>query len=129
MKLPSLSTAGSKAERRAKARRRNDVFGGEYSVVSLDISWGPISILCFLFTLPVRYWIRWLPVQPEHVWMYPRWTLIAIGLFSATGTLCALIGLFSSEQRTASKIGLITNGLVLFLVCLTVLGIRLIMNR
>ena len=123
------SNPETESERRAKKRRNHDVFGGEYSVVALRISWGLLSIACFIIALPSRYWVRWLPFQPDHNWFYPWWVVRAMGILAAAGTFCAIMGLFFAERKTASKIGLATNGLVLLLVGLTFLGMRLIANR
>lgn len=123
------SMAESRSERRSRKRRPNDVYGGEYTVVALRISWGLLSIACFLLALPTRYWIRWLPFRPEYDWLYPRWIVTAIGILSATGTVCGLVGVWLGEQKGASKLGLVANGLVLGLVGLTILGMRWILNR
>lgn len=119
----------SRAIHRARHRAKHDVFGGEYSVVDLRLSWGWLSIACFLLALPSRYWVRMLPWKPEFTWVYPWWVVVAMGLLSVAGTVFGVLGWRQSRGRPAAKVGLVANGLVLLLVGLTYVGMRWIAGR
>ncbi|MEM8930394.1 MAG: hypothetical protein AAGE94_04435 [Acidobacteriota bacterium] len=114
---------------RWRHRRRDDVLGGEYTVVTVQPSWWLLSLACFLATLTVEFWLRWLPWQPEYTWQVVYWRFLAIAATAGVGFVLALIGVLTSDRRQASRWVLGLNGVSLVLVGLTFLGMRLIMGR
>ena len=111
-------------------RKRYDPLTGkdEYSVVRIRPSWGLLSIFIFAYSLPIRYWLRFLPWHPFQYWSQPgRVVLATLGL-SILGMIVAGFGLRAAAAPGAhqgrghglSRIGLFLNGAVLGILILAV---------
>lgn len=70
-------------ERGTRELEDTDLFGPEYSVVSLGPSWSVASLACFVLSLGSRYWMRWVPV--EQGWIRPWYVVLAMIVFSGLG--------------------------------------------
>ncbi len=117
-----------------KTRRRYDPLtgehdpSGEYRVVQLRPSWGLLSILIFAYSLPIRYWLNFLPWHPYQYWYRPGYMVLATLGLSALGMATAWFGLRAARLdssgrktgRSASKIGLFLNGTVFGILVLSV---------
>ncbi len=99
----------------------------DYGVVTLRLHWGAVSILLFLATLPAKHLTRFLwhatDWRPSQIWIWPLipWALVL--LFALLGAVAGCLGLTVSEHKTASKIGLLLNGVVLGCMVLVLAGI------
>ncbi len=105
-----------------KARPSLDAIGDEYEVVSLRLSWGALSLVLFLLTLPARFLLRLQPWRPAQIWLWPLVPVAAIAALSFLGLVAGLLGLRFSNRPGMAKIGALLNGVVLGCILLVVLG-------
>lgn len=104
-----------------------DVFGDEYEVVSLRLSWGGLSLFLFLLTLPAPYLLRLQPWRPAQSWMLPLVPVVTIAILSLLGLVADLIGLRFSDRPGMAKIGVLLNAVVVGCILLVFLGMFLIL--
>ena len=109
-----------------KTRSSFDVIGDEYEVVALRLSWGALSLACFLLTLPARSLFRLQPWRPEQVWLWPLVPVAAIAVLSFLGLLAGLAGLRTPQSRGTAKVGVLLNAVVLGCIVLVFLGMAAI---
>ncbi len=101
---------------------------GEYRVVQLRLSWGLLSIFIFAFSLPIRYWLHFLPWHPYQYWYRPGYMVLATLGLSTVGMIVAWLGLRAARRdpsgkeigRGASRLGLFLNGTVFSILVLAV---------
>ncbi len=106
-----------------KAPASSDPIGGEYEVVSLRLSWGAVSLVLFLLTLPAKSILRLQPWRPEQIWMWPLVPVVAIAVLSFLGLLTGLLGLrFQAKSRGMAKVAVLLNGVVLGCIFLVFFG-------
>lgn len=99
-----------------------DAIGDEYEAVSLRPSWGAVSLIFFLLTLPAKTLLRLQPWRPAQLWMWPLVPVVAIAVLSFLGLLAGLLGLRLSESRGMAKIGVLLNAVVLGCILLVFLA-------
>jgi hypothetical protein len=110
--------------------RSFDPLGGEYGVVALPDAWHVLSLACFLAALGARFLAALLPRGFSHGWP-PGWggflyrpllTALLVPAFAGLGLLFGLLGLRRPESRSAARLALGLNGIVLALSALALLA-------
>jgi hypothetical protein len=89
--------------------------GGEYGVVRMPDAWHVLSLLCFLAALGARFVTALIPHEMSPMYYRPILTAYSIPLLGAVGILFGLFGLRHPEGRSAARIALFLNGVVLVL--------------
>lgn len=89
--------------------RGDELWGGEYAVVSFRPSWNAISILCALLALSSRYWVFYLPIELGRSWHRPMLPSLASVVFGILGLLLALVGRRLGDR---SRAGLFLNATI-----------------
>jgi len=98
-----------------------DPFGGEYAAVSTPDAWHVLSLLCFLAALGARFLAALMPGNPRGYFFYrPMLTAFLVPAFAVVGILFGLLGLRKPETRSAARLALALNGVVLFLSALAI---------
>lgn len=113
---------GSRPRRRRSAD--DDLFGPEYSVVRLRLSWTAVAYVCMVLCLSTRYWTHWIPF--EHGWRRPFFAVLAMLVLSLLGTVAA----WTAHRRDGSainKIALLGNLIAFGLSVLAVAVVFLIL--
>jgi len=103
-------------------KRKYDPFGGEYSAVGWRISWGGLSLAMVLIMIFTRELLSLLPLRRLIPLPWPLAYTFSVAILAAVGFVSGLLGLRSSEQKTASRIGTLLNGIALVLVGLALFG-------
>ena len=105
-----------------------DLIGDEYEVISFRLSWGAVSLLLFLLTLPTRYLLFLQPWRPRNLYLWQVLPPIVIGALSALGLAAGLIGLRFSASRGMSRMGVLLNAVVLVIILLFLAGMRMVLR-
>ena len=92
-----------------------DPFGGEYAAVSTPDAWHVLSLLCFLAALGARFFIAIMPDDLRLYFHRPVLTALLVPAFAVVGILFGLLGLRKLETRSAARLALALNGVVLLL--------------
>lgn len=107
---------------RGEERLGDEMWGGEYAVVSLRPGWNALSVICALLALSTRYWVWYLPIETSRSWQRPMLVpLFSIGL-GLVGLALALVGRRFGDQ---SRAGLLLNGTICGVALLMALGMTL----
>jgi hypothetical protein len=111
-----------------KSTAAADPIGGEYAVVPLRLSWGTLSVLLFLLTLPARSLLQLQPWRPAQIWIWPLVPPLAIAALSLLGLAAGLLGLRFSAARGVARTGVLLNAVVLGCILLVALGMMAILR-
>lgn len=94
---------------RGEERLGDEMWGGEYAVVSFRPSWNVVSVICALLALSTRYWVWYLPIETGKSWQRPMLVPLFSVALGLVGLAIALVGRRFGDQ---SRAGLFLNGTI-----------------
>ena len=84
----------------------------EYAVVEIKCPWGILSCIAFVYSLPIRVWVRHLPWHPYHYWYRPQYVILTTLGLAVVGMLLAGIGMYRNRQDKVARWAMFLNGAV-----------------
>lgn len=92
-----------------REERSDELWGGEYAVVSFRPSWNAVSVLLALLALSARYWVYLVPLETTYSWQRPMLVPLASVGLGIVGLVVALLGRRFGDQGRA---GLFLNATI-----------------
>ena len=84
----------------------------EYEVVEVGGLWGVLSVVAFLYSLPLPFLATYLPGHPYHFGPRPAYVLLGTFGFSFIGIVTAWIGRRLRRDSMVCRWALVLNGAV-----------------
>lgn len=106
----------------AREENGEELWGGEYAVVSFRPSWNVVSACCALLALSARYWVRYLPIETTYTWQRPLLVPLASVSLGIVGLVLALVGRRFGDRGRA---GLFLNATICGVALLLAAGLVL----
>ena len=91
---------------------QDELFDDEYGAISLRVNGGMLSILLFVVQLFAPYVVRLQPWRPEKFWLWPMVTPLVIFVLATFGLLAAWGSRRRGQASSATRFGLLLNGVV-----------------
>ena len=101
--------------------------GGEYAALEVPDAWHVVSLLFFAAAMGSRFLVGLLPRELVHGYYRPVLTAYIVPLFAAIGLFFGMVGLRSPHSRSAARVAVFLNGVVLALGLLAIAVFRAIL--
>lgn len=95
----------------------------EYDVVEVGGLWGLLSLVAFVYSLPLRVLAPYLPGHPYFYWSRPAYVLLSTFGLSLVGILAAWLGRRSRRESLLCRWALILNSSVLGILITAVIAL------
>lgn len=106
-----------------------DAIGGEYGVIRIPDAWHVLSLLFFMAAMGARFLIALIPRDVSTLFYRPFLTAVAVPSLALVGIFFGLLGLRNPAGRSAARVALFLNGVVLVIGGLVIAAFYWIMPR